>query len=93
MNSIVAESIVHEVVTRNVPTAVDRVYELCEKVLVYSETEKERFGPFEVFQVQEVIRTVQNNDKSVRKTFNACQVEMYYGEAHVFKFSMTLATM
>ena len=60
MNTIIAERKVLAALTRDNPPAADRVYNLGEEVLVYSEKEKDWKGPFIVVECTGITVTIRN---------------------------------
>jgi len=78
MNAIIAERRVLTALNRDIPPAADRVYSLGEKVLVYSEKEKEWVGTYTVVHINGRMITVQNDTKKTRHLYNAFQLKPYY---------------
>ena len=78
MNAIVAERRVQAALTRQIPPAADRVYQLGDEVLVFSEQDKNWLGPFVVMHVQGRMITIQNREGTYRQMFNAFQLKPYY---------------
>lgn len=77
MNLSVAERLVVEARTKNIPPAFNRTYQWGKEVLVYSEQNKEKLGPFTVVYRKKRMITVQNQDQSIHELFNAFQVKLF----------------
>ena len=52
MNAIIAERRIQAALTRQIPPAAHRVYQLGDEVLVFSEIDKNWLGPFKAMHVQ-----------------------------------------
>lgn len=81
MNSIVSERRVQSALTKEIPPAANRTYQLGERVLVFSELSKCWEGPYTVIHVLGRMVTVSSIDGSYRQTFNAFQMKPYYEAA------------
>ncbi len=78
MNSIIAERRVLAALTKKIPPAADRQYNLGEEVLIYDEKVKEWVGPAIVVDCTGRMVTVRSKDGKLRQTYNAFQVKPYY---------------
>lgn len=80
MICIVVDRGVQEALTKNIPPAADRNYNLGDEVLIYSEQTKQWIGPFKVIQTEGRMIAVQQKGKPIRNTFNAFQVKRFFPE-------------
>ena len=78
MNTIVAERRIQAALSRQIPTAADKIYQLGDEILVFCEPDKTWLGPFIVMHVQGRIIIIQNREGIYRQMFNASQLKPYY---------------
>lgn len=67
-----------ETLTKNVPPAADRKYNLGDQIVIYSETEKEWIVTFDVVHVEGRIITVRIKAKKIRTKFNTFRIKPYF---------------
>ena len=78
MNAIIAERKIQAALTRQIPPAADRTYQLGDEVLVISEQDNNWSGPFTVMHFQGRMITIQNREGTYRQMFNAFQLMPYF---------------
>ena len=78
MNNIIAERRVLAALTRDIPPAADRTYQLGEEVLVWSEEKKQWTGPFIVVDCTGRQVTIKTPDNSMRQMYSTFQIKPYY---------------
>lgn len=77
MNSIISERPVASAFTWDIPQHADKVYELEDEVLVFSE-DKLWVGPYDVVHVLGRMVTLQSKNGQKRQTFNKFQVKPFH---------------
>ena len=78
MNAIIPERIMQAALTRQIPPAADRTYQIGGEVLVFSEHDKNYLIPFIVMHFQGRTIAIQNREGTNRQMFNAFQLKPYY---------------
>lgn len=92
-NSIVAVWCVLQALWKYILQTADQKYKNGDGFLVYSETEKEWLGPFDVIHVESKTITIQDKSKKIRKPFNDFQIKPFFREyeacLHILKMTRT----
>ena len=78
MNATIAERRIQAELTKQIPPAADRTYQIGDEVLVFSEQDKNWLRPFTVVHVQGRMISIPNREGTYRQVLNTFHLKPYY---------------